>query len=58
MNHYIVLWPMVVITAMMLLMMMTIRLLSNAAIEYDIKNDLRKSVNQSLKYISFEKDGL
>ena len=58
MNHYIVLWPMVVITAMMLLMMMTIRLLSNAAIEYDIKNDLRKSMNQSLKYISFEKDGL
>lgn len=58
MNHYIVLWPMIVITAMMVMMMVTIYFLSNAAIEYDIKNDLRKSVTKSLDYISIEKDNI
>lgn len=58
MNHYIVLWPMIVITAMMVIMMVTIYFLSNAAIEYDIKNDLRKSVTKSLDYISIEKDNI
>ena len=49
---------MIVITAMMVVMIITIRLLSNVAIEYDIKHDLRNSVNESLEYISFEKGNL
>lgn len=42
--------------AMMMIMLFTVHYLSAAAIEYDIKNDLRQDVNKMTDYV-YIKDG-
>lgn len=39
---------------MAIIMLIMIRILSNAAVEYDIKQELSKAVNQNFRYVSIE----
>lgn len=52
MIHYIVIWPAISMICMTLMMMIAIRLFSNAAVDYEIKREIRKSTDNNRRNLS------
>lgn len=50
--RYIVIIPAVAMIAMTLIMLVLIRILSNAAVEYDIKRELTRAVRENANYVT------
>lgn len=52
--RYVIVLPAVAMSVIMLVMLLFIRILSNAAVEYDVKSELAKDMRQNAKFVKVE----
>ena len=56
MIRYIAVLPTIAMVVMLFVMLVTIRLLSIAAVDAEIKRELRKSIEENRRYVSADRD--
>lgn len=56
--HYLIVLPSIAVSVMAVIMLIFVHILSNAAVEYDVKQTLTKGVRANLKLLTVEDDKL